>query len=85
MPRTVYDTRFLIEHYYSDSEETLRKTREELRKTREKYISTIVIHEVYQLTLRREGREVAILRTSLLEKDFRVVSVDSEIARRSAT
>jgi len=84
MPKVVYDTRFFIEHYYSKDEEVLRKTREEMRKTKERYISAIVIHEVYQLTLEREGRETAILRTNLLGKDFRIVNVDSEIAKTSA-
>jgi predicted nucleic acid-binding protein len=84
MSKTVYDTRFFIEHYYSKDDDVLRKTKEEMRKTRERYISTILIHEVYQLTLTREGRETAILRTNLLEKDFRIVDVNSEIAKSSA-
>lgn len=84
MSKTVYDTRFFIEHYYSKDGEVLRKTKEEIRKTKERYISAVVIHEVYRLTLEREGRETAILRASLLEKDFKVVDVDSEIARNSA-
>jgi len=84
MSKTVYDTRFFIEHYYSNDEEVLLKTKEEIRKTKERYISAIVIHEVYQLTLKQEGRETAILRTDLLEKDFKVVDVNSEIAKSSA-
>ena len=84
MARTVYDTRFFIEHYYSKDSGVLQRTRDEIRKNKEKYVSTIVIHEVYQLTLMRGGRETAILRTSLLEKDFKTVKVDAEIARNSA-
>jgi predicted nucleic acid-binding protein len=84
MSKTVYDTRFFMEHYYSANGETIRKTREELRKTKERYISAIVIHEVYRLTLEREGREVAKLRKELLEKDFKVVDVNPEIATTSA-
>jgi predicted nucleic acid-binding protein len=84
MSKKVYDTRFFIEHYYSKDREVLRKTSEEIRKTKERYISTIVIHELYRLTLELEGRETAVLRASLLEKDFKVVDVDSEIARSSA-
>jgi predicted nucleic acid-binding protein len=84
MSRTVYDTRFFIEHYYSRDAAVLRKTKEEMRKTRERYISAVVVHEVYQLSLEREGRETAVLRTSLLEKDFKVVVVDSNIAKCSA-
>jgi predicted nucleic acid-binding protein len=83
MSRTVYDTRFFIEHYYSKDEKVLQKTKEELR-GREKYVSAIVIHEVYQLTLAREGRESAMLRTTLMEKDFKIVRVDAEIAKGSA-
>ena len=83
MPRTVYDTRFFIEHYYSKDENVLQRTKEEMR-SREKYVSTIVIHEVYQLTLAREGRESAVLRTMLLEKDFKIVKIDAEIAKSSA-
>jgi predicted nucleic acid-binding protein len=43
-----------------------------------------VIHEVYRLTLEREGRETAILRTKLLEKGFKVISVDAYIAKNAA-
>jgi len=50
----------------------------------EKYISTIVIHEIYKLTLVREGRETAVLRATLLKKDFKTVPVDTEIAEISA-
>jgi len=84
MSKTVYDTRFFIEHYYSKDEEVLRRSKGEIRKTKERYISAIVIHEVYQLTLKIEGRETAISRTNLLKKDFRIVNVDSEIAKSSA-
>ena len=83
MSRTVYDTRFFIELYYSNNKKILQRTRTE-KKHKEKYISTIVIHEVYKLTLMREGRETAILRAALLKKDFKTVPVDHEIAEMSA-
>ena len=84
MSKTVYDTRYFIEHYYSKDKDMLRKTTEEMRKTREIYVSAIVIHEVYRLSLEREGRETAVLRTSLLEKDFKMVRIDAEIAKSAA-
>jgi len=84
MARTVYDTRFFIEHFYSDNGDVLRKMKEEIRKVREKYVSAIVIHEIYQLTLMRGGRETAILRAGMLEQDFKVVKIDAEIAKSSA-
>lgn len=84
MSRTVFDTRFFVEHYYSSDERVLRKTKEEIRRNKERFVSAVVIHEVYRLTLEREGRETAVLRTSLLEKDFKMVEVDAEIAKSSA-
>lgn len=79
-----YDTRFFFEHYYSDDDSTLDLTREELRAKQRKYISSIVLHEVYKLTLEKDGRSVAELRTKLLEKDFNIIAVDAKIARISA-
>ena len=73
-----------MENYYSPDPIIIEKLKESLRKTKERYISAIVIHEVYQLTLRKEGRETAVLRTTLLEQDFRVVNVDADIAKLSA-
>jgi len=84
MSKTVYDTRFFIEHYYSSDQNVLRKTKDEIRKSKNRLVSAIVIHEIYWLSLKYEGHETAQERTELLEKDFKVVNVDSEIARNSA-
>lgn len=81
MPRTVYDTRFFAEFFYSQAEVVLKKIREAIRKAEKRFISTIMIHEFYQLTLQWEGQETAILRTHLLEKEFKVVTVNAEIAK----
>ena len=83
MNRAVYDTRFFATAYYSKDEKLAQRIREEKRR-QEKFISTVVIHEVYRLTLRREGRETATLRIALLKQDFKVVPVSSEIAEFSA-
>jgi predicted nucleic acid-binding protein len=84
MPKTVYDTRFFIEHYYSKEASKLKKTKEAIRNAKERFISAIVLHEIYWLTLKQEGQETATMRASLLEKDFKVVKVDAEIAKSSA-
>jgi predicted nucleic acid-binding protein len=84
MPKTVYDTRFFLEHYYSREASMLKKTKDAIRKAKERFISAIVIHEVYWLTLNQEGHETAVMRATLLEKDFKVVKVDAEIAKSSA-
>jgi predicted nucleic acid-binding protein len=84
MSRVVFDTRFFIEHYYSGDQKVLRRTKDEIRRNRGRFVSSIVLHEVFWLTLGAEGRETAVLRADLLEKDFRVVSVNAEVARVSA-
>jgi predicted nucleic acid-binding protein len=81
---SVYDTRFFIEHYYSKDNEVLKRTTNALRTDKNKVISAIVVHEVYKLTLEKEGKEQAELRTRLLEKDFKVINVDTQIAKISA-
>jgi len=83
MSRAVYDTRFFAQFYYSKDEKVRKRIREEKRRP-EKYASTVVIHELYNLTLEREGRETAVLRAALLRQEFKVVSVTSEIAEISA-
>jgi predicted nucleic acid-binding protein len=84
MSKAVFDTRFFIEHYYSEDNKILQKTREIIRTTRQRYISTIVIHELYTLTLQKEGRQTAEIRTALLEKDFKIIDVNAQIAKTSA-
>ncbi|MBM4400516.1 MAG: type II toxin-antitoxin system VapC family toxin [Crenarchaeota archaeon] len=84
MPKTVYDTRFFVEYFYTQDSAAVTKAKEVLRKAGEHYVSAIVLHELYQLTLTKEGRETAILRTTLLEKHLKVVKIDAEIAKSSA-
>ena len=84
MPKTTYDTRFFIEHYYSKDPKTIASTTREIREERDKAISSVVIHEVYRFTLKKDGREVAILRADLMEKDFAVIPVDEGLAVASA-
>jgi predicted nucleic acid-binding protein len=82
MPNVVYDTRFFIEHYCSASVEVQRRTKLELTANKKKLISAISIHEIYRLTLNKEGRESAKLRVSLITKD--IVDVSAAIAVKAA-
>ncbi|HSQ48448.1 MAG TPA: PIN domain-containing protein [Candidatus Deferrimicrobiaceae bacterium] len=83
MSKRVYDTRFLAEAMYS-KDHAFQKRAEAEKRTRERYISTVALHELYRLTLMREGRETAKLRISLLKKTFKVIPVDEQIAELSA-
>lgn len=84
MYRAVFDTRFFMEGYYSTNENQIKKLKEKARSIKERFISSIVLHEIYQLTLRRDGREMARLRTRLLEQDYQVIDVTADIAKLSA-
>jgi predicted nucleic acid-binding protein len=83
MNRAVYDTRFFTQLYYSKDEPLLKKIKAE-KARKEKYVSAVVVHEIYNLAIAREGREVAKLKVALLKQGFEVVAVDDQIAQISA-
>jgi predicted nucleic acid-binding protein len=83
MNKAVYDTRFFTQLYYSKDEPLLKKIK--AQKTRkEKYVSAVVVHEIFNLAIAREGREVAKLKVAFLKQGFEVVPVDGQIAQISA-
>ncbi|MEM2940192.1 MAG: PIN domain-containing protein [Thermoproteota archaeon] len=82
--KAVYDTRFFATLYYSKNQDEKERLRRELAGRQLKYVSAVSVYEVYKLSVQTDGKEAADLRTSLLEKDFKVVDVDSRIAREAA-
>ena len=82
--RSIYDTRFFVEYFYSDDEGALTKFKEDLRSTKERVVSVVTIHEIYKIVLEREGREVAKLRGETIRRDFEVAEMDYELAIESA-
>jgi predicted nucleic acid-binding protein len=81
---SLYDTRFFFEHYYSKDPAVLRWTRDELGSKQTRYASAITAHELYKISLESEGREVAELRTVLMDREFEVIEVGVELAKESA-
>jgi predicted nucleic acid-binding protein len=84
MPNLVFDTRFLIEHFYSADEAVQEKTKREILNNKRKHVSVITLHEIYRLTLAKEGRETARLRAHVITRDFKAVEVNPTIAVRAA-
>ncbi len=84
MKSSSYDTRFLIELFHSTSSERQKKIRDILRESRPGIVSVIALSELYELTLRRAGREVADTQLRVLERDFRLIGVDEAIAIEAA-
>jgi predicted nucleic acid-binding protein len=79
MNKATYDSRFFVEFYYS-KDQALRQKVLEKKRFKDKYVSAIVIHEVYNLSLSRDGREVAQLRAITMAEEFKVIPVDDQIA-----
>jgi hypothetical protein len=79
-----FDTRFLVELFYSTNENTQSKIRAILLNSRPNILSTAALSELYKLTLEKEGKDVAEIRANTLSKDFRLVDVDREVAIQAA-
>jgi predicted nucleic acid-binding protein len=85
MPRkSLYDTRFFVEYFYSGDGEALRGMKEDIRSAEGRMVSAVTVHEVYRIDLGRLGRDVARLRCETIRRDFQVVDVGYEVAVRSA-
>jgi len=55
--KSVNDTRFFVEYFYSDDADFRRKLKEDLRKARNRIVSTLTVHEIYRINLGKEGKE----------------------------
>lgn len=84
MPRLVYDTRFFAEYFYSTDGTILERAKEFMARSKERYVSTLTLHEIYLLSLKKEGRATARVRLQVLEDQFHTVDVDEEIAVSAA-
>lgn len=82
--KSVYDTRFFVEYFYSGDVGFLRRLKRDLKAVRERMVSALTVHEIHRINLEREGREVATLRSETICRDFNVVDVDYETAVISA-
>jgi hypothetical protein len=74
--RRLYDTRFFVEYFYSGDIELLRKLKDELKSVKERMVSSLTIHEVHRINLKREGKDVAALRSTTIRRDFQIIDVD---------
>jgi len=82
--RSVFDTRFFIEYFYSKDPRLLGRLKGYLRSVKVRIVSAVTVHELYRIDLEKEGRDVARLRSEVLQRDFKVIGVDYELAIRSA-
>jgi len=83
MSDTLYDTRFFLAAYAAEGDTRL-QIKSELQARKRRFVSAITIHEVYRISLESEGRDVARMRKSAIDRDFEIIVLDSEIAAESA-
>lgn len=81
------DTRFFIEHFYSEEPETKRKTSKKLRELRERkegILPTMVIGEVVRVTCEKRGKEEAEARyLSLIRSKLQIADLNQSIAKEA--
>ncbi len=79
----VYDTRFFTQLYGANDAKEQKRIRAEMARPH-KYVSPIVIHELYRLIIATEGRETAKTKVAFVKQDFQLVPVDAQVAEASA-
>ena len=84
LKKSIYDTRFFIEYFYSNNQTLLKELKKDLRTVKERMVSTLTIHEIHRINLNREGRDVATLRSETIRRDFKILNVDYQTAVKSA-
>lgn len=85
--KEVVDTRFLIEHFYSDNTETKQKTTKKLRelvRNKEGILPAITVCEIVQVTCEKRGKEEAEIRyMSLMISGLQIQDLNQNIAREA--
>ena len=81
---TSYDTRFLVELFYSSDKNRQSVIREVLLRSKPNYLSAAALSEIYKLTLEKEGKDVAELRARSIFANFHLIDVDRNIAVNAA-
>ncbi len=82
--KSIYDTRFFIEFFYTHDPSKIKQLKEELRKKPERLISPVTIYETFRINQRREGKTVATLRSEAIQRDFSLISLDYELSVQAA-
>jgi len=80
----LYDTRFFAEYFYSPDQQLVKKLKEDLRQVNNKLVSSLTVHEIHRFVLRKEGKDVAALRSNTIRRDFDIIDVNYQIAVKSA-
>jgi len=80
----LFETRYFIARFTAKDPAYLRNLKSLLDHSSVRIVSAVTIYEIYKISLVSESKEVAELRTEIIEKDFEIIDVDSQIAKEGA-
>lgn len=80
----LFETRYFWSVFTGKNTDYVNKLRIIFDSSKTRFASSITLYEVYKLTLAHDGKAVADLRTSTIEKQFTIVDVSPEIAKEGA-
>ncbi len=80
----LFDTRYFWTLFTEKNPSTVRRLRKIFEASEEPSVSSVSIYEMHKLTLEKEGKTAAELRTAAINKEFNVVDVSSPIAEEGA-
>ena len=80
MNRSIYDTRFFFDYFFSPDKAAIRSLKANLQDTGKKMVSAVTIHELHRLNLKKLGGETAKLRSIFIRNEFKIIDIDYEIA-----
>lgn len=80
----LFETRYFWAVFTAKDSEQVKKLKLLFENSKTRYASSISIYEVYKLTLAKEGKTVADLRTTTIKKQFTVIDVDADLAEEGA-
>jgi predicted nucleic acid-binding protein len=85
--KEVLDSRFLIEHYYSDNKETRQKTTKKLKsliQSKEGIVPTIVISETISIICQKIGKaEAEMCYSDIVNSGMQIQELNARIARHA--
>jgi predicted nucleic acid-binding protein len=80
----LFETRYFWAVFTAKNGEVVRRLKSLFDKAKSRYASSITVYEVYRLTLANEGESVARLRSTVIDRDFEIIDVTSQIAKEGA-
>lgn len=80
----LFETRYFWARLTPSKPDQLQKFREIFDRAHQRFVSSITLFEIIKLSIEKEGKDVANIRALAIQREFKVVDVDAEIASEGA-